>query len=290
ERQVPARHTFPRGRGRCEQQERRLAALRLRSRQPGAAVRRIIWAQGQASRYTVSASKWNRDHGTGNDELSTMIPRLRPAILLLVAPCLAALPLPLRAQEGQVGNTEREERPSFLAWSKGRAAERAGNLEDALAAYLQAQRDEPENAQYRERVQSLRFALAQSFTDRAERATLAGNLVEAASYLRRALSYDSESGVARERLRQLQRHAIEETTSIPEYNSAAPQLAPLPGTRDLDYRGDARGAYLEVARLFGLAALFDEDATKVHIRLQLSGVDFRAATDLLGEQTGTFLR
>jgi len=216
--------------------------------------------------------------------------RFRPLILLLVAPWLAAVPLPVRAQEGMVGNTETPERPSFVAWTKGRGAERAGKLEDALAAYTQAARDEPGNAEYRERVEALRYALAQSLTNHAERAILEGDVAEAASLLRRALGYDPQSGVARDRLRQLERHAIEETTSIPEYASAAPRLAPQPGTRDIDYRGDARGAYLDLARQFGLHAIFDEDATKANIRFQVPGVDFQTAAALLGEQTGTFLR
>src|SRR5208282_5226238 len=108
--------------------------------------------------------------------------------------------------------------------------------------------------------------------------------------LRRALSYDPQSGVARDRLRQLERHSIEETTSIPQYASASPHLAPQPGTRDFNYRGDARGAYLELARQFGLAVIFDEDATRAQIRFQVSAVDFRTAASLLGEQTGTFQR
>ncbi len=216
--------------------------------------------------------------------------RFPPLIPLLLAPWLAAVPLPLRAQEGYAGNTVTAERPSFVAWTKGREAERAGKLEDALAAYAEAERDDPGIPEYRERVEALRFTLAQSLTNRAERAILEGNAEEAASLLRRALGYDPQSGVARDRLRQLERHSIEETTSVPEYASAAPRLAPQPGTRDFNFRGDARAAYLDLARQFGLHALFDEDATRAQIRFQLSGVDFQTAASLLGEQTGSFLR
>jgi type II secretory pathway component GspD/PulD (secretin) len=216
--------------------------------------------------------------------------RLLAFTLALLTASLAAVALPARAQEGMDANTNRPERVSFTAWSRGRDAERAGKPEEAFAAYSEALRDEPGNPEYRADVERMRFALAESFANQAERAILADNPVEAATLLRRALSYDPQNEMAHERLRQLERHAVQETTTAPEFAAASPQLAPQPGSRDFNYRGPARGAYLDLARQFGLLALFDDDATNAQIRFQVSGVDFRKASDLLGEQTGTFLR
>src|SRR5271155_3616003 len=112
-----------------------------------------------------------------------MTRRLRPLILLLMAPLPAALPAPVWAQDGQDSITERDQRPGFVAWNKGLAAERAGKLEDALAAYQTAERDEPQVPEFRERAHIVRFALAQSFTGRAERALLEGNVTDAAALL-----------------------------------------------------------------------------------------------------------
>ena len=215
--------------------------------------------------------------------------RSRTAVFLL-ALCLAALLPPARAQEARDPALDRSEGPAYHAWAKGRAAERAGNLEAALDAYSEASRLEPANQEFAGRAQSVRYALAQSFTNRAERALLSDNILEAAALLRRALSYDPRNSVAGDRLRQLQRHAIEETSSLPEYSPASPLLAPKAGTRDFRYRGDARGAYQELARQFGLLVVFDEDATRAQILFRVSEVDFWTAARLLGQQTGTFFR
>jgi tetratricopeptide (TPR) repeat protein len=214
----------------------------------------------------------------------------RPLFAALLAASLAAVALPLRAQEGMDATTGSPERPSFAAWSRGRDAERAGKPEDALAAYSEALRDDPGNRQYRAEVERMRFLLSDSYANQAERAMLADNLAEAAILLRRSLRYDPQNDEARGRLRQLERHAIRESTSIPEFAVAPPELAPQPGTRDFNCRGTARGAWLELARQFGLLAIFDEDATQVQIRFRVSGVDFRTASLLLGDQTGTFFR
>ena len=209
---------------------------------------------------------------------------------VLFAACLAPFALPLAAQEGMDASTGRPERPSFTAWSKGRDAERAGNLDAALAAYSEALRDEPGNHEYRDDVERLRFLVSDSYANQAERAVLAGNPAEAAILLRRSLHFDTQNEQARDRLRQLARHAIRESTSVPEFATAAPTLAPQPGTRDFNIRGTARTAWLDLARQFGLLAVFDEDVTEAQIRFRVSGLDFHTASLLLAQQTGTFIR
>ncbi len=245
---------------------------------PGLPVTIILRPNGRADTAGEPCSKISQ----------TMTPR--SLFVAILAASLAAVPLPLRAQEGMDSTTGRPERPSFSAWSRGRDAERAGKPEAALAAYSEALRDEPRNPEYRAEVERMRFLLAGFYANQAERAMLADNPVGAAIFLRRALSFDPQNGSARERLRQLERHAIRESTSIPDFAVAPPTLAPQPGTRDFNFRGTARGAWLELARQFGLLAVFDEDATQVQVRFRVSAVDFRTASLLLADQTGTFIR
>ncbi len=215
----------------------------------------------------------------------------RPSTLIVcLLGCLAAAALPASAQEGQEAFPNPPESPAHTAWARGRDAERAGKTEEALAAYSEALRDDPGNREYRALVERMRFVLATSLSNQAERAMLADNPALAATELRRALSFDPENEVARERLRQLERHAVQETSVTPQYAASSPQLSPQPGTRDFNIRGTARDAYNELARQFGLSAIFDEDATSAKIQFRVSGVDFRTALDLLGEQTGTFVR
>ncbi|HUJ41302.1 MAG TPA: FG-GAP-like repeat-containing protein [Candidatus Acidoferrales bacterium] len=208
----------------------------------------------------------------------------------LAAAFTAFLPR-LAAQEGIGSVSSVPVRPSFAAWSRGQEAERAGKFQEALDAYAEALRDEPRNREYAAALERVRFFLSSSYANQAERAMLADHPLQAAVQLRRALLFDPQNQTARERLRQLERHTVqEETSSIPQFAAAAPVLAPAPGIRDFDIRGSARAAWLEVARQFGMFATFDEDSTQAQIRFRVAGVDFRTAALVLGEQTGTFLR
>ena len=217
-----------------------------------------------------------------------MTRRILSAALLVVS--LAAFSLPALAQEGMDASTNRPERPAYAAWLRGRDAERAGKPQQAFDAYAEALRLEPANPEYRVLVERMRFTLAEALSNQAERAMLADNPAEAATQLRRALSVDPANAVARERLRQLERQAIQESPVTPEYAADVPELSPQPGTRDFNYRGPVRGAYLEIARQFGLLAVFDEDISNAQVRFSPSGLDFNQAFSLLGQQTGTFIR
>jgi len=185
---------------------------------------------------------------------------------------------------------EPPETPSHIMFSKGREAEKAGKLDAALAAYTEAVREEPDNPEYRERMLATRFALAQRATNRAERALLSDNLLEAGSELRRALAFDPRDSVARDRLRQLEQRGVRETTALPEYQSTAPRLSPLAGQQPFRFRGDTRSAWSDLAKMFGLLVVFDEDTTRARISLRLDASDFFAIERLLAQQTGTFIR
>ena len=216
--------------------------------------------------------------------------RLFAGFLLLPAFLLAVRAPAARAQESYGANSSATQRPAYLAWAAGRAAERAGNLEEAFADYTAALREEPASREYRERLETVRYALANLFINQAERAIVADHLPQASVLLRKALMYDPQNSTAEERLRQLERQAIEETTTLPEYESAPPRVQPRPGTLDVNYKGPVKGAWENLAQVFGLSAAFDEDLTSHEIRFRVEGVDFWTAQRLLAEQTATFLR
>jgi hypothetical protein len=65
-------------------------------------------------------------------------------------------------------------------------------------------------------------------------------------------------------------------------------LKPRPGTANLHFADDARGAYRDVARTFGINVTFDESAPTRRVRLDLDNVDFQTAMDTLADMTRTF--
>jgi Flp pilus assembly secretin CpaC len=176
------------------------------------------------------------------------------------------------------------------AFESGQAAERKGDLPAALVAYDDAVRFAPTKPDYRIRLEAVRFALIQQHTERAERDAVAGLAAAARKELQAAVALDPGYGPAQERLQQLERRTLKETRTIPAFVTEPPALAVPPGTRTVDYRGDVRGAYTEIARQFGLSAVFDEDTQTRSIRFRVGEVDFATAMRLLAQQTKTFWR
>ena len=59
-------------------------------------------------------------------------------------------------------------------------------------------------------------------------------------------------------------------------------------TQNINYRGDVRGAYEQVAQQFGVQVAFDVELPARQAQLQLQNVDFLTAMDVLGQATRTF--
>jgi Flp pilus assembly secretin CpaC len=211
--------------------------------------------------------------------------RLAMLLAILAAPVILA-----QTQQTAKAPSGGDEARARRAYLNGVAAEHDGKLEEAYAGYAEAADLVPGSSDIRMHLEKARFALTQSLAERAERAAVAGRLVEAATALRLALRSDPNNPDVQERLHQIERGVVQEATSLPEFSATPPHVAPQPGTRDINYRGDVRGAYSDIARRFGLLAVFDEDTTTRQIRFRLSGVDFWTAIGLLGDQTSTFWR
>lgn len=186
--------------------------------------------------------------------------------------------------------TKPDARLARQAFDKGAAAERKGDLRAALEAYDLAVRRAPKRTDYRIRLEAVRFALIQQRTERAERDAVAGRSAAARNELRAAVALDPGYRTAQERLQQLERQTLRESDGVPEFATKPAALEPPAGTRTIDYRGDVRGAYTEIARQFGLTAAFDEDTQTRSIRFRVGEVDFPTAMHLLGQQTRTFWR
>ena len=176
------------------------------------------------------------------------------------------------------------------AFDKGQAAERKGDLLAALDAYDAAVHEAPAITEYRNRLEAVRFALIQQHAERAERDAVAGHSAAAREELRAAVALDPGYRTAQERLQQLERQSLHEADGGPSFATAPATLQPAAGVRTIDYRGDIRGAYREVARQFGLAVVFDEDTRTNSIRFPVGEVDFATAMRVLGQQTKTFWR
>ena len=181
-------------------------------------------------------------------------------------------------------------RKARKAFARGLRAEKAQDWPAAFEAYVEAARNAPGDTESLLRREAARFQMVREHTDRAEREAVAGRLDQARDALRAALQLDPSYSVARERLAQFERPwAPPQEQELPSLASPA-RVQAQPGTRNFDYRGDVRGAYLEVARQFGLIVMFDNELPTRTVRFRVAGVDFDTAMNVLGQQTATFWR
>jgi general secretion pathway protein D len=153
--------------------------------------------------------------------------------------------------------------PARDYFRRGLAAEKAGRMAEAFAAYSQAAGLEPGNRQYWMRSQAVR--------SRAE--------LEAAPAAAEA------SGI----------EGVEKATARDLMDSRVPlpptELAGAAGTHDFDLRGSPQSLFETVAKAYGLECVFDSDyrPPSGSIRFTVTGVSYREALHFLEAATGSFV-
>ncbi|MGC1830197.1 MAG: FG-GAP-like repeat-containing protein [Candidatus Acidiferrales bacterium] len=178
------------------------------------------------------------------------------------------------------------------AYDEGLLAEKKQDWSTAFENYSDAVRWAPDNHKYLMSRELARSQLVQTKMDAAERDAISGKFEDAERELESAHSLDPTNTVVSERLAEISSIASTAPPQIPAELPLAGEvhLAYQEGKRTLDYRGDTRGAYQEVARQFGVEVAFDEDLRSRTVRLQVEDVDFSQAMQILGDMTGTFWR
>jgi len=154
-------------------------------------------------------------------------------------------------------------------YRQGRQAEKKGEFAKAYLYYAQAAAAEPDRRDYWARVQSLQTKA----------------LVESPIAPRPATDKDvEESGTD-----------LAGTISDAEMKEARRPLPPselqaAPGLKSFDLKGDATTLFLEVAKAFGLDAVFDGDyQPQKDLRYRVAEADYRGALRALEAATGSFL-
>jgi hypothetical protein len=173
---------------------------------------------------------------------------------------------------------------------QGGKAEAAGRLGEALAAYEEASRYAPQDANIVARAASLRSKLVRAHVDEAERDALAGHFDQATEELAAALAIDPGNTIVAERLGQLKSMEEEQVPRTASEISGLPRLKPHKEKRNIDLRGDTKTVYEQLADLFGVSTSFDPDLVVRNVHLRLDDVDFNTAVSVLATQTGTFWR
>jgi len=170
----------------------------------------------------------------------------------------------------------------------GRAAEGDAKWHLAYAQYAEAARLDPARREYAMARELAKFRIAQEHVERAEAAAVNGQLEQAILELRASLALDPSYAIARERLRQLQSIASRAVRIREEPNGGQPQLRLTQEKRDINFRGNTRSTYEEIARLFNLTATFDDGIRTKSVQFRVPGVDALTALNALAAQTNTY--
>lgn len=178
------------------------------------------------------------------------------------------------------------------AFDEGMKAEKGRDWAAAFSAYSSAVNWEPKNQQYEFRREIARSQLVEIRVDNAEKDAVAGKFDDAARELLKARQLDPSNSTVNERLSEVVAAAHPEVNEIQERDiSGEVHLEYQAGKQKVDYRGDTRGAYEDLARRFGVEVAFDQDLVSRNIHFQIDdAVDFLTALRLLGDMTGTLWR
>jgi general secretion pathway protein D len=155
-------------------------------------------------------------------------------------------------------------------YRKGREAERAGQMAHAYVLYSQAAVMDPDNAMYWLRSQAVQSRAVLEAKPKARIATPVEALEEPAG----ELDPVTEKDLADARKPQPPK-----------------RLKAAPGRKDFHLKGNARQLFEEVAKAFGLSAVFDGDYPEAGptLRFSMEDADYREALRALEAATGSFI-
>lgn len=189
-------------------------------------------------------------------------------------------------------------------YSLGRKAEDLQDYDTALIHYERALRADPENTQYKLKVDQMRFEAAQAHVEAGEKLLAKGDLTDVETALglfQKALAIDPSSVIADQMSRKAVEtmQALEKAGAPPaakeggvplaEVPQMPPELKPISTERlNVIMTNDARIVYETIAKLAGLTVLFDPDFTSRRISLDLPNVTLEQALDAASLESKTF--
>jgi type II secretory pathway component GspD/PulD (secretin) len=221
----------------------------------------------------------------------------RISLGLMAAVLLSCWPVWAQDSKSSKGNTDPR---AFIKPDPKRAQKlselgdkevQAAAYEQALAAYEEAARYAPFDVTIVQKAAELRSKLVHGYVDSAEREALDGSYDQSIVDLGNALRLDASNTIVLERLKQIESLRANKNVEYRELPpEGLPKLQPAADKKSFNLRGDLKSAFEQVAGAFGLKAAFDPDLQARSVRLQMDAVDFDAASRILTEQTGTFIR
>lgn len=211
----------------------------------------------------------------------------RISYILMVVLCLAAVS-PAGKKDGVVSKKDHE--AAEQEYKHAVEMQKAGQLEEAVAAATRAALFEPSNVGYATFREVLKQQVVNGFLDRGNALAEAGDREGAAAQFNLGLAEDPNNNYLHQRLRDVtpqekseHDHVVELLASVDDIN-----LTPQTGKRTLHLSGDTRSVYTQLGKIFGITFQFDTNFTSRPVQFDIDSVDFFFASQLLGKMTKTF--
>lgn len=206
-------------------------------------------------------------------------------IFLFASAALAQTAVPAAGEE-----SKSEPKLARQSFERGLELAKAGRMREALDAFDAATELAPKNLEYLTAREVSRQQVVLAHLERGNSFLLAGKSVEALAEFRGAAEVDPANAYAQARLKEA---VVEPDAPLSPLlrvvgESEEIELAPAAGRKNFHYRGDSRGLIQQIARAFGVKAVFDESVAARTLRFDLEDADFATAMRLAGQMTKTF--
>jgi general secretion pathway protein D len=186
-------------------------------------------------------------------------------------------------------------------YSAGQKAEDIQDYDTALQLYQKALAADPKNANYRIKVNQLRFEASESHIKKGVALRDKGDLQAAAAEFQRASTIDPSSPVATQELKRTIEQMNElahkqdemasgtEDVGGNELASAPPELKPLPNTPvSLKMVNDVKIIFDTIGKISGVTVTYDPDFPARRISVDLNNLTLQQALDIVCMQSKTF--
>jgi general secretion pathway protein D len=186
-------------------------------------------------------------------------------------------------------------------YEQARKAEQLSDYDDAYVYYQKAVKADPNNANFKIKVNQARFDDGQMHLQRGYKARSNGDLQTAVAEFQRALLIDPASSVAEQEIRKTMDTISEasraaDAASQPEPETGDQPLASLPpvlkplssAAITLTMTNDAKMVFDTIGKLAGLTVIYDPDFTGKQIKAQLNNVTLEQALDIVSLQAKAF--
>ena len=187
-------------------------------------------------------------------------------------------------------------------YSKGRKAETIEDYDAALEYYQKAVKSEPNNAEYKIRLNQTRFQAGEQHIKLGLKQRENGDLQGAAAQFQRAQMDDPSSAVAGQELKKTlamiveQQHAADNArvpaeNDTEKYMSEPPQLKPLSNVA-ITYKAsaDAKVVFDTIGKLAGLTVIYDADFPARRITVDLNNLTLEQALEVVCLESKAFTK